>query len=75
MVDNTLAYALLPTADAPDQCQGYLLITKSEYQQTILAGFFNSFSASDGALVSIAIVSCWAVAFGMKQLRNLFRSE
>ena len=32
--------------------------------------FIPSLSASDGALIAVAILACWAVAFGYKALRR-----
>lgn len=59
--------AVHTTQDAPASCTGYLAVTPQEYSN--LAGsIWIPLSLADGAAISVAILSVWAVAWAFRPL-------
>lgn len=58
---------LVLSPESPDQCQGYLLLTRSEVAD-FQEPFFLPLTMSDGLAISLAIGSLWALAFLFKFL-------
>lgn len=58
-----------PAEQTPANCQGYVLLTAEEFSST-QNPFWVPLSMSDGALISTAILTCWALAFAFRTLRK-----
>lgn len=58
----------IPTADAPESCPGYLLLTNSEWQQN--QPLMQPLTVAEGVAVSTAIIGVWALAFTFRVVRK-----
>jgi len=67
--DGSLLLALDPLAQDLTACS-YVVESGAEVGNSLL-----SMTAQDGALVSVAIISCWATAFGIRAIISLIKGS
>lgn len=67
--DGSLVLVLDPTATDLSTCP-YVVQSGAE-----LANSLFSLTATDGAFVSVAIISCWITAYGIRSIIDLVRSS
>lgn len=56
------------TTDAPQSCQGYLVLTQAEYASAT-SSVFPPLTLEQGGAISLAILGLWAIAFVLRSLR------
>lgn len=67
--DGSFLLGLDPAATDLTAC-AFVVESGSEYGNSLL-----SLSAQDGGLLSGAIISCWAAAFGIRAIISIIRSS
>lgn len=67
--DGSLALVLDPSATDLSTCP-YVVQTGAELGNSLV-----SFSASDGALLSSGVISCWLAAYGIRSVIEVIRGS
>ena len=67
--DGSFALVLDPSASDLSTC-AYVVQTGAELGNSLV-----SFSASDGALLSSGVISCWLAAYGIRSLIEVIRGS
>lgn len=67
--DGSLALVLDPSATDLSTC-AYVVQTGAELGNSLV-----SFSASDGALLSSGVISCWVAAYGIRSLIEVIKGS
>lgn len=58
-----------------DQCPGYVLVTPGEHFANQDGGFLPPLTTAQGVALSVAILSVWAVAAGIRHLIDVVRGS
>lgn len=62
------------TADTPQTCTGYLVLSQAEFTQATSQSWL-ALSAGQGAVIATAIISAWTLAFIFRMLRKQMDSH